>query len=323
MLPDFIESELELFVQRILMHEFYTIGSEYQLLKISPGSEKFLGYDAKIVSLTPFYCQFKTSSYLSSGKRFIKRATFCARNKWPVGPVYVFGLRPPSDKALSGKPAAWQHNILHSLWKSLPHAVAYVAPTFHTRLGMQAFEPRPNHHCCVCKPSLGYPRSHIDIDWVSVNGRVRARLPRFHGLVSIPPHLDVKSLSHSFFYTNHKDVTFHSKASKVEGSMTFGDYLFNNVRLALDKNAREIVQDRLSIDRVSEITGLEREEVIHVLNYGSSLLERESLEPEDFNNLTPLNQQRALAYGLEAFFGITTFGIAKIAPRKTRGSRGA
>jgi hypothetical protein len=312
MLPEFLESEIELFVQRILMHEFYTSSSEYHIIKVSPGSEKSLGYDAKIVGLTPFYCQFKTSSYLSSGKRFKKREAFCVDKKWPLRPAYAFGLRPPSDKALSSKPAAWQHNILHSLWKSSPHAVAYVAPTFHTRLGMQAFEPRPTHHHCFCAHYHSAHRSHIDINWVSVNDYVRARLPAFQGLVSIPPHVPVKSLSHTYFYTSHMDVTLHSEASEVKGSMQFGDYIVNNVRRALDVDRRPIVQEIISVDRITTMTGLDQDDVIRVLNYGSSLLEKISEEPGDFDNLTPLNQQRALAYGLEAFFGISTFVIAEI-----------
>lgn len=310
MKPEFIESELELFVQRILTHELYTLGTEYQLLKVSPNAEKHLGYDAKIIGLTPFYCQFKTSHYVSSGSNYNKRERFCRKSGWPVRAGYTFELRRPSDKSLLADPSAWQHNILHSLWESNPSAVAYVAPTFHTRLAMHAMEPRPAPLHCPLIP-LPPLQSHTDVNTVSVNGRDRARLPTFMGLVSIPPHTEVKSLKHFYFYSNHRDVTFHSDPTKVDGAATFGEFLLDNVQRTLKDDSAPEQHGELTVNKIAEMTGLRPELANHALNYGKSLIGRLPDNRLGFDGLSRIDKQIVFSYALETFFGIATFAVAK------------
>jgi len=150
MKSEFIESELELYVQRLLVHEFYASGNAYKMLKISPGKEKLLGYDAEIVGLTSFYCQFKTSDFLTKGPLYNRRIKFGTTKHWPQKPFHTFALRTPNDPADKKDPTKWQHNVLHTLWKQNPTSVAYVAPMFHTRLELDLHEPVVAPTGCPC-----------------------------------------------------------------------------------------------------------------------------------------------------------------------------
>jgi hypothetical protein len=58
------------------------------MLKISPSEERLKGYDAEIIGLTPFYCQFKTSDFVLQGPLYKKRGKFCESNKWPLSSFY-------------------------------------------------------------------------------------------------------------------------------------------------------------------------------------------------------------------------------------------
>ena len=135
-------------------------------------------------------------------------------------------------------------------------------------------------------------------------------MPYFHGLVSIPPHMQVASLDHSYFYVTHRDVTFHSEASHSEGASPFGEFLIRSVQEGLGNPTRP--DARATLESVAEQTGLPREIATHVLSYGASLLERNTTRPIPFDRLSVIDQQLALAYSLDSFFGISTFALAKI-----------
>lgn len=95
MKSEFLKSELELYVQRLLIYESYATGHQYKMLKISPIDERLKGYDAEIVGMTSFYCQFKTSNSLTQDSTYKKRQDFCATVGWPKAPFHSFALRVP------------------------------------------------------------------------------------------------------------------------------------------------------------------------------------------------------------------------------------
>jgi hypothetical protein len=317
MKSEFLESELELYVQRLLIHEFYSTNNRYRMLKISPSEERLKGYDAKIVGLTPFYCQFKTSDFLRRGDLYKRRSTFCKSMKWPISPFYSFALRVPNDPSDKKNPAVWQHNVLHRLWKSDRASVAYVAPVFHTKTEMDLLEPLSSYGCCILHDHH-FHRSSISIREVAVNGYERCRLPVFEGLISMPPHVPVKDLKHSYSFTSHRDITFHSEPELVEGGRTFGDTLREFVLSSMDRGEDSGLQS-LMADNVRNMLGEigdNADSLNSFLRYGLSRAGIDFQAQPDaartFDELTPVQRHVALAASLKAYFGITTLGLLKV-----------
>ncbi|QTD92335.1 hypothetical protein [Burkholderia anthina] len=318
MKSDFIESELELYVQRLLVHEFYSSGNAYKMLKISPGKEKYLGYDAEIVGLTSFYCQFKTSDFLTKGTLYDQRNKFCATKGWPLAPFYSFALRAPNDPADKEDPTVWQHNILHAMWKKNPTGVAYVAPIFHTRLEMELHEPSLSRGGCV----LPYNPSSIAIEVACIGGHEWCRLPAFEGLVSIPPHTQVKVLKHNYCFTDHSDITFHSDPEPVDSGNTLHEQLTAFIRrsTAPDNQANETA--RMSLPEVRNLLGFDEDRADFLERFLAFGLLRAGVERQQLQQGAArffdhkaewLEQRLALAAALKAFFGISTLGLFRFA----------
>lgn len=318
MKSEFLESELELYVQRLLVHEFYSTNNRYRMLKISPSEERVRGYDAKIVGLTPFYCQFKTSDFLRQGDLYKSRSAFCRSKKWPISPFYSFALRVPNDSSDKKNPNIWQHNVLHAMWKGNPAAVAYVAPAFHTRTEMGFREAAPYYGGCVLRDHY-FAHSYVSIREVAINGTDRCRLPFFDGLISIPPHSPVKDLKHSYAFTSHRDITFHSDPELVEGGKLFGEALEDFVVSSIEREKQD-GQSKLGRDSVKAMLG-ENVETPEFLNsflafglfQAGVTAQRIGAEAIDtFEQAGLLQQHIALAASLKAYFGITTFGLLKV-----------
>jgi len=317
MKSEFLESELELYVQRLLVHEFYSTNNRYRMLKISPSEERLKGYDAKIVGLTPFYCQFKTSDFLRQGDLYKRRSMFCKSKKWPTSPFYSFALRVPNDSSDKKNPNVWQHNVLHALWKANPSAVAYVAPAYHTRIEMDLLEPLPSYGCCILHDHY-FHRSNISIRKVAVNGYERCRLPFFEGLISIPPHVPVKDLKHSYAFTSHRDITFHSEPEFVEGGEIFGDSLRSFVLSSIERGEDSWSQ-KLTANTVRDLLGEiggDEDFMNSFLRYGMNQAGIEQQTEPDaagtFDEIALVQQYVALAASLKAYFGITTLGLLKV-----------
>lgn len=313
----FLESELELYVQRLLVHESYKTGYRYRMLKISPSEERLKGYDAKITGISPFYCQFKTSDFLRQGPLFERRKAFLKLKGWPCVPFYSFALRVPNDSGDKKNSAMWQHNILHKQWSVNSSAVAYVAPAFHTRSELELHEPSiERNHCCLMQNHTS--DSSISIQTVNVNGNDQCRIPFFDGLISIPPHVPVKKLSHHYCFTNHRDVTFHSDAEMPEGSKPFGaalrDFLISTV-----KRGDAAWTQKISIEAIRNMLG-EMGENNDFLNYfisfglfqaGIAIQEMGSDASEYFGHMDFIQQQIAFSASLNAYFGISTIALLK------------
>lgn len=323
MKSEFLESELELYVQRLLIHESYATGHQYKMLKISPNEERLKGYDAEIVGMTSFYCQFKTSDFLTKGTLYKKRQDFCSTVNWPKGPFYSFALRAPNDPGDKKKPKHWQHNVLHSLWSSNPSGVAYVAPLFHTRNEMVLHEPSAYRGCCLCHPCFsgggaGRAVSSVTIESGAVNGHLRCRLPIFDGLVSIPPHAPVKDLKHSYCFTSQADVSFHSDPQKVTAS-TFNESLQGFVRHAFENEEVAFSRTRMTLSEVKKLIGNSRDKSFSeaFLAFGLSRagvtrqdVQRSAAEVFE-EDATWLQQRIAFAAALDAYFGISIIGLLK------------
>jgi hypothetical protein len=313
----FLESELELYVQRLLVHESYTTGNQYRMLKISPSEERLQGYDAEIIGLTPFYCQFKTSDHLSQNKLYNTRQSFFHAKGWPCSPFYSFALREPNHAADKRKPQVWQHNVLHQLWKANSSGVAYVAPAFHTRLELELMEPIVGSRYCPWINGRD-PHSSISIKNVAVNGHERCRLPFFEGLVSVPPHIPVTDLKHHYCFTSHRDITFHSKPELVGGGMPFGSALSSFVSLSAENE--ETWTKKMTVDAVrSSLGDIGGNDAFLLPFLGFGLLQA-GLTEQEFSRdaagtfereATLLQQHVALAASLRAYFGITTLGLLK------------
>ncbi|WP_131723298.1 MULTISPECIES: hypothetical protein [Burkholderia] len=327
MKSEFLESELELYVQRLLVHESYATGNLYRMLKISPSEERLKGYDAKIIGLTPFYCQFKTSDFLTKGPLYKRRQNFAAGKKWPLAPFYSFSLRVPSDSTEKKNSKAWQHNVLHHMWKLNPSAVAYVAPTFHTRMELDLHEPLTRRQCCALACTLmgcdNYSASSmISVRVADVNGQERCRLPIFSGLLSIPPHIQVKDLKHSYCFTTQSDITFHSNPESVDGGATLTEKLqtFARESIRQDRADSRPSESRMSVSHVRTLLGLDDNDndfLESFLSFGLSRagaeLRGRQLASQTFDIETPWFQQHvALAAALKAFFDITTLGLLKL-----------
>jgi hypothetical protein len=318
MKSEFLESELELYVQRLLVHEFYSTNNRYRMLKISPSEERLKGYDAEIVGLTPFYCQFKTSDFSRKGGLYKSRSTFCESRKWPITPFYSFPLRIPSNSNDKKDPKVWQHNILHKLWAIDRLAVAYVAPLFHTKTEMDLLESIPSYTFCAWNAPR-FLRSGISIRQVAINGISECRLPAFDGLISIPPHAPVKDLKHSYAFTSHQDITFHSDPESVEGGKLLGDALKDFVVSSI-KQEKKDGQRALQRDGVQAMLGgigKDAEFLNSFLAFG--LLQAGVPAPpigtkalDTFERVGWLQQHVALAASLKAYFGISTLGLLKL-----------
>ena len=320
----FLESELELYVQRLLIHESYATGHQYKMLKISPNEERLKGYDAEIIGMTSFYCQFKTSDLCSKGALYNKRQDFCATVSWPKTPFYSFALRVPNDSDDKKRPERWQHNVLHSLWRLNQSGVAYVAPLFHTRTEMALHEPNVHRGCCLCNPrysgcGAGATASSVTIEAGMVNGHMRCRLPIFDGLVSIPPHVPVKDLKHSYCFTSQADVSFHSDPEEVRAS-SFNVSLQGFVREAFAKQGGAITDARMTLSGVRNLIGTGQEDSFleAFLGFGLSRagVSRQATQQSAarfFEEEAPWLQQRiAFAAALNAYFGISTIGLLKV-----------
>lgn len=321
MKSEFLESELELYVQRLLVHEFYSTGSRYRMLKISPSEERLKAYDAEIIGLTPFYCQFKTSDFVRQGGLYNSRNALCKSMNWPTSPFYAFALRVPNDSSDKKNPKVWQHNILHALWKTNPSAVAYAAPAYHTRTAMDLLELPPYFGCCLLN-ERHYHRSNISIRDVAVNGRERCRLPFFDGLISIPPHVPVKDLKHNYAFTSHRDITFHSDPEPVEGGKPFGETLEQFVREALDRE-RQVGQNKVELDVVRSMLGelgkdtefLSTFLAFGLFQAGTNIQEIRGETSTYWQDVGWLEQHIALAASLHAYFGIATLGLIQVEER--------
>jgi len=321
---EFLESELELYVQRLLIHESYATGHQYKMLKISPSEERLKGYDAEIVGMTSFYCQFKTSDLLTKGAMFKKRQEFCATVGWPKTPFYTFALRVPNDPDDKKKLDLWQHNVLHSLWQSNKSGVAYVAPMFHTRAEMDLHEPNAYRGCCLChlhysRCSAGYAASGVTIGAGIVNRHMRCRLPIFDGLVSIPPHAPVKDLKHSYCFTSQADVSFHSDPQRVSAS-TFNESLQGFVRAVFGAEKLAISDARMTLSEVQKLIGIDQDEKFLEIFLGYGLnragvtrqVAQQSAVQFFEEDTTWLQQRIAFSAALYAYFGISTIALFKI-----------
>lgn len=327
MKSEFIESELELYVQRLLMHEFYSTGQVFRMEKISPFNEKLKGYDAKIIGVSSFYCQFKTSDFLTQGNAFKNRLKFCDAVGYPKIPFYSFGLRAPAA-ADTNRPQLWQHNVLHSLWKKNKNNVAYVAPMFHTRLELNLHEPIQGNpiccSCCIfadrfrCKELLYNERRQ---KLVSINNRkINCFLPSFHGLISIPPHESVNKFNHKYCYNTPSDISFHSEPEPVEGGRLFSDSLEQFIRESVNTQ-EHLPANKMQISEIQNLIGLDESEFDKALlktflrygirqTLGSDINSMSNMNSIDsFNELNWLHQRVVFASSLQAFFGITTLGL--------------
>lgn len=323
MKSEFLESELELYVQRLLIHESYATGNKYRMLKISPSEERLKGYDAQIVGLTPFYCQFKTSDLMTGVKGICKkRFDFCKTKGWPVSPFYAFSLRKPHKDEDKNSPDRWQHNILHNLWRENKTGVAYVAPLFHTRLELDLHEPPMRRSCCCCR-LLGCgcddTVSSIYIDVASINGRQRCRLPFFDGLISIPPYVPVKDLKHHYAFTSHRDITFHSDPELVEDGKPLGKTLEHFVSSSLERE-EQVGQNKIGLDDVRSMLGDLGQDTEFLTSFlafgliqaGVNGLEIGAKTDTYWQEVGWLEQHIALAASLQAYFGISTLGLLKV-----------
>lgn len=320
MKSEFLESELELYVQRLLIHESYATGNEYRMLKISPNDERLKGYDAEIVGMTSFYCQFKTSEWLTKGDLYKKRQNFCRTAGWPQSSFYSFALRVPNDPADRKNSQVWQHNVLHSLWKNNPTGVAYVAPLFHTRAELDLHEPLISRGCCLCGECHSrHGWSGITIKAAGVNGHGRCRLPFFDGLVSIPPHAPVKDLKHSYCFTSPSDITFHSEPERV-GGQTLSGALESFVREAIGDDRQKITDERMTEREARELIGISDQDdkfleaflAFGLVRAGHSDAFRQSAVSYFSNEASWLEQRIAFSAALSAYFGISTLGLLKV-----------
>lgn len=325
MISEFLESELELYVQRLLIHEFYTNGNEYKMLKISPNKERLKGYDAEIVGLTSFYCQFKTSEYLIRGPLYQERQDLYATLGWPMQPFYKFRLREPNNAEDKKNSKFWQHNVLHSMWKHNPSGVAYVAPIFHTRMELDLQEPFGTWSGCLYDDRFGgihrqHGSSAIAIQVASVNGENICRVPFFDGLISIPPHASVTHLKHNYCFTSSSDITFHSEPERVNGQTLF-QALKSFVLEATANDGQKVSAKRMKVSEIKELIGIGDQDpnfLESFLNFG---LSRSGVSNERFagnvsayfeNDATWLQQRIAFSAALSAYFGISTLALLKI-----------
>lgn len=325
MKSEFLESELELYVQRLLIHESYATGNRYKMLKISPNDERLKGYDAEIVGMTSFYCQFKTSDLLTKGALYNKRNAFCKKAGWPSAPFYSFALRVPNDAGDKKNAVIWQHNVLHSLWKTNPTGVAYVAPLFHTRAELDLHEPPILRGCCLCDHGFAgcccnNGNSSVSIQASSVNGYERCRLPLFDSLISIPPHAPVKDLKHSYCFTSSADITFHSDPVPVKGNM-LGETLRSFVLESLGNDGNKVSDSRMTALEVSEMLGINEHNenflesflAFGLMRAGVSRQARLQGATSYFENeATWLQQRISFAAALKSFFDISTLGLFKV-----------
>lgn len=322
MKSEFLESELELYVQRLLVHEYYNTGFRYSMIKISPMNERLRGYDAEIRSLTPFYCQFKTSDFLTRGNLYRRRQRFCESLGWPSSPFYSFALRKPNSPSDRLNPRVWQHNILHAFWRANPSAVAYVAPIFHTRAELGLIEPIPLNDCCVFK-SNSHPASSISIKNVAVDGHDSSRMPSFTGLISIPPHAYVGDLEHHYCFTTHLDISFHSDPVLVEGGQLFAEAL-NNFIVSSIRSVDQVRRSEISSGTIRAYLGLPEELNpffnaflrFGLIQAGIPFRDIGPVATEIFDQrATFLQRHIALAASLKAYFGITTLGLIRFKER--------
>jgi len=325
MKSEFLESELELYVQRLLIHEFYSTGNKYKMLKISPNVERLKGYDAEIVGMTSFYCQFKTSDLLTKGGLYDKRQDFCKKLGWPKATFYSFALRIPNDADDKKNPEMWQHSVLHSLWKLNRSGVAYVAPVFHTRTGLDLHEPLDTRRCRFRDHEFGGRHgrrgsSEILIQVAGVNGYERCRLPFFDGLISIPPHVPVKELKHSYCFTSPSDISFHSESEEVSGN-SLDEALRLFVVDAAQNEGQSISDARLTLSYIKEMIGIADQDDDFLESFLAFGLVRAGVSNQrlrqgaamHFEKEVPWLQQRiAFAAALSAYFGISTLGLLKI-----------
>ncbi len=323
MKSEFLESELELYVQRLLIHEFYATGNKYKMLKISPNDERLKGYDAKIIGMTSFYCQFKTSNLIiKKGKLYKQRQAFCSKTRWPEAPFYSFALRVPNDPNDKKNPAVWQHNVLHSLWKTNQSGVAYVAPMFHTRTELDLHEPLGFHGCCLHDHMNGECQRGYDSygTLIQVAG-VKCRLPFFYGLISIPPHVSVKHLKHSYCFTSPSDISFHSEPEKVDKGNSLGQALRSFVLESIGTNGQNVSAARMSLSHIRELLGTTNQDddfLESFLAFGlvrSGVIFQQSAAMHFEKEATWLQQRVAFAAALSAYFGISTLGLMKVESR--------
>ncbi len=325
MKSEFLESELELYVQRLLIHESYSTGNRYKMLKISPNDERLKGYDAKIIGMTPFYCQFKTSDFLTKGNLYDRRQKFCKMTGWPKSSFYTFSLRVPNAPEDKKKPNMWQHNVLHSLWKSNPSAVAYVAPMFHTRTELDLHEPLNAWGCCFLDSQYsrrrdGHRNSGILIQAGSVNGHDRCRLPFFDGLISIPPHVAVQDLKHSYCFNSPSDVSFHSEPEQIENASTFDERLHYFVFESIKGEAQKVSDLRMTLSDVRNLIAIEEKEADFLESFLAFGLVQAGASNHSFrlgaatyfeSEASWLQQRIAFSAALNAYFGISTLGLMK------------
>jgi hypothetical protein len=327
MKSEFLESELELYVQRLLIHESYSTGNKYKMLKISPRDERLKGYDAKISGLTSFYCQFKTSDFITRGTLYNARMNVCSTKMWPETSFYSFSLRVPNNIKDKINSKVWQHNVLNSLWSNNKSGVAYVAPMFHTRTELDLHEPLERRACCWRDCVLGecqntYSDSSISIQEVTVNKNDKCRIPFFAGLISIPPSLPVTSLKHSYCFNSPADITFHSKPDFVDGGDIFGTALKAFVAEATKDDGKRISYERMSILEVKKLIGLEDYDSEFIESFlGHGLLQAgvstnvvgQSATKYFEDEAAWLDQRIAFASALKSYFDISTLGLVKVA----------
>jgi hypothetical protein len=322
MKSEFLESELELYVQRLLIHEFYRSGNGYRMLKVSPSEERLKGYDAKIIGLTPFYCQFKTSDFLSQGPLYKRREAFFKAKGWPCQPFYSFGLRVPNGAYDKKNPDAWQHNTLNARWNTNKTGVAYVAPVFHTRFQLDQWEPRNLWGNCRWFHS-SEADSPISVQTVRVNGQEKCRLPSFDGLISVPPHTPVKQLNHHYCFTSHADITFHSETEFVEDGKPFGRALLDFAQSSIERSVEGQVRGDsrgITVGEVSRMLGefgkndefLSRFISFGLFQTNMGMSRLEGSWESQFDRLDFVQRQIAVSASLNAYFGISTIALLKI-----------
>lgn len=334
MKSEFLESDLELYVQRILTHELYLSGQHHEMIKISPAREAKEGYDAEIKYISPLFLQFKTSDWLTSRSAITKpREALLQKHgiNLPSYECYSFSLRKPSA-ALKNTASAWQHNVLHNLWLKNKGCVAYVAPLFHKRTELHAIEISPMSICALIarqdsliKPKMtriigpGLPVDHLEV--------------YLEGLISIPPHCAVTEIEHSYCFTHESDVTFHSEPYYLgQAPAMFKDFVANfitkNIVQDSQKNIFSADKEPNADDFFGELRNIKFNDddsnnldiYTSVMTYGlvrNRLMQYQSEEKSlnvdsIFKELSWLQKLRVICTSLEGFFGITTFGLAKL-----------
>ena len=328
MKSEFLESELELYVQRLLTHEFYSTGRSFRMRKISPYEEKLKGYDAEIIGMQSFYCQFKTSDFLTKGNTFNDRINLCREHGFPETPFYCFKLREPSS-ADKSNPKLWQHNVLHNLWLNNKNNTAYVAPLFHRRYELDLHEPMPFRHTNFClncgsvfrfANQLSYYEQQLRKSTFINGQKLSFHLPSFYGLISIPPHTLVTELDHKYCYNSPADISFHSEPVHVANARLFSDSLEQFIIEGVNTEKR-LPDNKMKTSEIQNLIGLGESELDKAfletfLRYGIRQTLRSDVDSMShvnsidwFNDLNWLNQRVVFASSLQAFFGIATLGL--------------